>query len=57
MPKSFDIRPLGPALGAEILGLDISKPLDNETIQDLYSWFCEVRGLAQLECSPQEVLL
>ena len=36
MPKSFDIRPLGPALGAEILGLDISKPLDNETIQDLY---------------------
>ncbi len=28
-----------------------------ETIQDLYSWFCEVRGLAQLECSPQEVLL
>ena len=36
MPKSFNIRPLGPALGAEILGLDISKPLDNETIQDLY---------------------
>ena len=36
MPKSFDIRPLGPALGAEIIGLDISKPLDNETIKDLY---------------------
>ena len=36
MPKSFDIRPLGPVLGAEIIGLDISKPLDNETIKDLY---------------------
>jgi taurine dioxygenase len=36
MPHSFDTRPLGPALGAEIIGLDISKPLDDETIQDLY---------------------
>ena len=32
MPHSFDTRPLGPALGAEIIGLDISKPLDDETI-------------------------
>ncbi len=36
MPKSFDTRPLGPALGAEIIGLDITSPLDDETIQDLY---------------------
>ena len=34
MPYSFDTRPLGPALGAEILGLDISKPLDDKTIQN-----------------------
>ena len=36
MPHSFDTRPLGPELGAEIIGLDISKPLDDETIPDLY---------------------
>ncbi|MGB0577816.1 MAG: TauD/TfdA dioxygenase family protein [Alphaproteobacteria bacterium] len=34
MSYSFDTRPLGPALGAEILGLDISKPLDDKTIQN-----------------------
>ena len=36
MPKSFETRPLGPALGAEIIGLDISKTLSDETVQDLY---------------------
>ncbi|MBK17913.1 MAG: taurine catabolism dioxygenase TauD [Rhodospirillaceae bacterium] len=36
MARSFDTRPLCPALGAEIIGLDITAPLDDETMQDLY---------------------
>lgn len=35
MAKSFEVRPLCPALGAEIIGLDISKPLDKATSQEL----------------------
>ncbi len=35
MPQSFDIRPLSPALGAEIVGLDIERPLDDATISAL----------------------
>ena len=35
MAKSFEVRPLCPALGAEIIGLDISQPLDKATSQEL----------------------
>ena len=32
MARNFDTRPLSPALGAEIIGLDVSQPIDDETI-------------------------
>jgi len=35
MARNFDTRPLSPALGAEIIGLDISRPIDADTIADL----------------------
>ena len=35
MPQNFDIRPLSPALGAEILGLDITRPIDAKTLAEL----------------------
>lgn len=35
MARKFDTRPLSPALGAEILGLDVSRPIDDETISEL----------------------
>ena len=35
MAQSFDIRPLSPALGAEIVGLDIGRPLDDATVSAL----------------------
>lgn len=31
----FDIRPLGPALGAEVVGLDLSEPLDEQAFARL----------------------
>ena len=36
MTKAFKIRPLGSALGAEILDLNIAQELDQETIRGLY---------------------
>ena len=35
MPQTFDIRPLSPALGAEIVGLDVTRPIDEATIAAL----------------------
>ena len=35
MPESFELRPLSPALGAEIVGLDIERPPDQATIAAL----------------------
>lgn len=35
MARNFDTRPLSSALGAEIIGLDVSQPIDDETIADL----------------------
>ncbi|MGE0747245.1 MAG: TauD/TfdA dioxygenase family protein [Rhodospirillales bacterium] len=35
MAASFDIRPLSPAIGAEIVGLDIARPLDDATVAAL----------------------
>ena len=36
----FDIRPLSPVLGAEVLGLDLSQPLDTATRREVYDAFC-----------------
>tara|TARA_B100000700_G_C14894872_1_gene784511 strand:- start:144 stop:1055 length:912 start_codon:yes stop_codon:yes gene_type:complete len=33
---SFDISPVSPVLGAEIIGLDVSKPLDQEMVDEVY---------------------
>ncbi len=35
MPQNFDIRPLSPALGAEIIGLDVSRPIPADTVAEL----------------------
>jgi taurine dioxygenase/alpha-ketoglutarate-dependent 2,4-dichlorophenoxyacetate dioxygenase len=34
---AFDAKPLGPALGAEVAGLDLSKPLDADTISQVHA--------------------
>ncbi len=37
MAVSLDIRPLSPALGAEVRGLDLSQPLSDQVFEKLYS--------------------
>ena len=32
----IDVRPVSGALGAEILGIDVARPLDNETVSELH---------------------
>ena len=34
---AFDAKPLGPALGAEVAGVDLSKPLDADTISQVHA--------------------
>lgn len=34
---AFDTKPLGPALGAEVAGVDLSKPLDAETVSQVHA--------------------
>ena len=36
-----ELRPLGPALGAEAIGVDLSKPLDAETFAWIEAAFAE----------------
>ena len=35
MPRNFETRPLSSALGAEIIGLDVSRPIDPDTVAEL----------------------
>jgi hypothetical protein len=35
-----DVRPLSPVLGAEVIGVDLSQPLDSATRRDVYDAFC-----------------
>lgn len=37
MSATFDIRPVSPSLGAEIVGLDLSRPLEPDTVDALAS--------------------
>ena len=39
--KSFDIKPVSGALGAEIEGVDLSKDLSNETFDDIHQAFLD----------------
>jgi taurine dioxygenase len=51
-PSSLRIRPLSPALGAEICGIDLSQPLDDatfETIRDIWYEHCVL-------CIPAQTL-
>jgi taurine dioxygenase len=51
-PSSIRVRPLSPALGAEILGIDLSQPLDDasfETIRDIWHEHCVL-------CIPAQTL-
>jgi alpha-ketoglutarate-dependent 2,4-dichlorophenoxyacetate dioxygenase len=41
----FDVRPLTPRFGAEILGLDLSSPLDEATFADVYRAFLDYQLL------------
>jgi taurine dioxygenase len=42
-PQSFDIAPLSGALGAEVRGLDLSRPLDNQALDRLRdAWLTHV---------------
>ena len=41
MAASLDIRPLGPALGAEVTGLDLSRPLDDAVFEAVYAAWLE----------------
>ena len=35
----FEVRPLSPVLGAEVIGLDLSQPLDTATRDAIYRDF------------------
>jgi taurine dioxygenase len=51
-PSSIRARPLSPALGAEIFGVDLAQPLDDatfETIRDLWHEYCVL-------CIPAQTL-
>ena len=39
--KKIRVDPIAPAIGAEISGVDLSKPLDNETLEELELAFAE----------------
>ena len=39
--KKIRVEPIAPAIGAEISGVDLSKPLDNETLEELELAFAE----------------
>ena len=41
----FDIRPLSPVLGAEVVGLDLAQPLDAATRREVYDAFCRYQVL------------
>ena len=41
MAASVDIRPLSPALGAEVRGLDLSEPLDDAVFEAVYAAWLE----------------
>jgi taurine dioxygenase len=43
--KPFEIRPLSDVLGAEIIGLDVSRPLDGEAKSALYEAFLKYKLL------------
>ncbi|MDP6709441.1 MAG: TauD/TfdA family dioxygenase [Alphaproteobacteria bacterium] len=38
---TLEVRPLGPALGAEIGGIDLSQPVDDETIAEIRALWAE----------------
>lgn len=40
-PSAIRIRPLSPALGAEICGIDLSQPLDDETFETMRNFWYE----------------
>ena len=39
--QKIRVDPIAPAIGAEISGVDLSKPLDNETLEELQLAFAE----------------
>ncbi len=39
--KTIEVKPLSPIIGAEIAGVDISKPLGNQTYQEIYNALME----------------
>ena len=50
----FDIRPLHPRFGAEILGLDLSEPLDDASFAEVYRAFLDHQLLLFRDCElPQ----
>ena len=38
---SLQIRPLSHALGAEIIGVDLRKPVEDQTFREIYAAFLE----------------
>jgi taurine dioxygenase len=45
-PQAFEIRPLSPVLGAEIIGLDLAQPFDDATRRAVYDAFVRHQVLA-----------
>jgi len=43
---TFTVRPLSPVLGAEVIGLDLTQPLDTGTRREVYGAFCRYQVLA-----------
>ena len=43
--RPFTVRPLGPVMGAEIVGLDVSKPLSRDVMDQLKDLLAEYRRI------------
>jgi taurine dioxygenase len=50
---AYELRPLGDALETEMLGVDLSKPLDEETFAAIKSAFAEHPVLVFREQKPR----
>jgi taurine dioxygenase len=44
-PRSFDIRPLSPNLGAELVGVDLARGVDDALFRDIYAAFLRYQVL------------
>lgn len=45
MPRQFEVKPLTPAIGGEVIGLDLAQPMSDEVLEKLHAAFLERKVL------------